>query len=73
MSEDLVYIQNETINNDRVYKAHRIEIGKNVSSEIESGDVIFNSGNIDITSNKTIFAPGTYIKKGATLTVTPKN
>lgn len=73
MSEDLVYIQNEIVNNDRVYEAHRIEIGKKVSSEIESGDVIFNSGNIDITSNKTIFAPGTYIRKGATLTVTPKN
>jgi len=47
-----LFIQNETISSDRVYKADKIIVGKDVNSSGIYGPVIFEKGEIKMYQKK---------------------
>ncbi|MBR5844496.1 MAG: hypothetical protein IKY75_07975 [Bacteroidaceae bacterium] len=69
-SANSIYIQNETISEDREYNATNIKIGNNVTNKKNQGDVIFNSGTINLNGKNVIFASGTTIRTGTKVNVT---
>lgn len=69
-SANTIFIQNETINEDREYNATNIKIGSNVTDKKAQGEVVFNSGTINLNGKNVIFAPGTTIRTGAKVNVT---
>ena len=62
---NLVYIQNETINGNRTYSGNAFKIGKNVTDKKTQGDVIIENGNVSITGKSVELQSGTKISKGA--------
>ncbi len=68
-ANNLVYIQNETINDNRVYSGNTIKVGRNVTSKKTSGDVIINSGNVNMVGNRVELQAGTKVSKGAVLKI----
>ncbi len=69
-SVNTIYIQNETICEDRQYNTTNLYVGKNVTNKKSQGNVIFNGATIDINSKNVIFAPGTIIKNGTKVNIT---
>jgi hypothetical protein len=68
-SNDMLYIQNETINENRVYSGNTIKVGKNVTNKKEHGDVIVNNGNVSITGKRVELQSGTKVSKNAILRI----
>ena len=68
-ANNLVYIQNETINDNRVYFGNTIKVGKNVTNKKTPGNVIINNGNVNITGNRVELQSGTKVSKGAVLRI----
>ncbi len=68
-ADNLVYIQNETINNDRVYSGNTIKVGRNVTNKKAQGDVVINSGNVNMVGNIVELQAGTKVSKGAVLKI----
>ena len=68
-ANNLVYIQNETINDNRVYFGNTIKVGKNVTNKKTPGNVIINYGNVNITGNRVELQSGTKVSKGAVLRI----
>ena len=68
-ANNLVYIQNETINDNRVYFGNTIKVGKNVTKKKTPGNVIINNGNVNITGNRVELQSGTKVSKGAVLRI----
>ena len=67
------YIQNETLNTDNEIIAENMFVGRNVTSEKEVGDVIFESGcNVIHYSDAVLVAPGVEVKNGAMLEIKNK-
>ena len=60
-----IYIQNETINNNKTYLGNVVKVGRNVTDKKTQGDVIVNSGNVSITAKGVEMQSGTKISKGA--------
>lgn len=60
-----MYIQNKTINGDQTYSGNIVKVGKNLTDKKAHGDVIVNSGNVNIVGNKVELHSGTRITKGA--------
>ena len=56
-----VYIQNETINDERVYVGENILIGKNVTTLKEQGEVLIQNANVKFQGKDVILQPGTTI------------
>jgi hypothetical protein len=65
----MLYIQNETINENRVYSGNTIKVGKNVTNKKEHGDVIVNNGNVSITGKRVELQSGTKVSKNAILRI----
>ena len=57
-SNNLLYIQNETINNNRTYIGNTIMMGKNVTDKKMQGDVIINTGIIEFIGQKVLLKGG---------------
>lgn len=53
-SNNLLYIQNKTINNNRTYIGNTIMMGKNVTDKKMQGDVIINTGIIEFIGQKVL-------------------
>ena len=64
-ANNLVYIQNETINNNRVYFGNTIKVGRNVTNRKASGDVVVHNGNVSITGKDVKLESGIKISKGS--------
>ena len=64
-----VYIQNETINADRTYSGNIIKAGKNVTDKKASGNVVINSGTVNMVGNRVELQAGTKVSKGAVLKI----
>ena len=56
-----VYIQNETINDERVYVGENILVGKNVTTLKEQGEVLIQNANVKFQGKDVILQPGTTI------------
>lgn len=56
-----IYIQNETINDDRTYVGDNILIGNHVTTEKPSGNVIIENAKVTIQGNSVQLHPGTKI------------
>lgn len=64
------YIQNETISDNRLIVAENTYVGQNVTGTLSQGPVVVESGNLEIQSaGGVLLAPGTEIKKNASLEV----
>lgn len=70
-SNELVYIQNEIINNDTIYKGGVIKMGRNVTEKKNSGNVTLNYGNIVVIGRQVELQSGVKVSKGTTLRITP--
>lgn len=57
-----VYIQNENINDNRDYFGDRILVGNHVTTQVPSGNVIFENAKVAIKGNKVELHPGTIIR-----------
>jgi hypothetical protein len=57
-----VYIQNENINDNRDYFGDRILVGNHVTTQVPSGNVIFENAKVSIKGNKVELHPGTIIR-----------
>jgi len=55
------YIQNETINDNRIYVGQKIIVGRNVTNTKPIGDVIINGANVRIQGGDVELHPGTVI------------
>ena len=66
---DLVYIQNETITDNRSYSGNVVKIGDKLTDKKAHGDVLINSGNVNITANRVELQSGVKISKGATFKI----
>lgn len=64
------YIQREHINDNRVYTGNYIRIGRNVTTEIPTGDVSIQSGaSVTISASDVTIQNGFFFKEGATLKI----
>ena len=64
------YIQREHINDNRVYTGNYIRIGRNVTTEIPTGDVSIQSGaSVTISASDVIIQNGFFFKEGAVLKI----
>lgn len=66
-TKDTVYIQNETVDANRVYAGDKIVIGNNVNSDIPYGETVFSSGKIKLIGNDIIFDAGVRSNLGVEL------
>ena len=66
-TKGIIYLQNQSIESNRNYRADTIYIGSHVTSEIPFGETVFSSGNINLVANRIIFESGTKIKNGVKL------
>lgn len=56
-----IYVQNDTINNERVYVGENILIGKNVTTLKEEGEVVIQNANVKIQGKEVTLHSGTTI------------
>ena len=68
-ANSLVYIQNENINGNQTYLGNTFKIGRNVTDKKTQGDVIFNSGNVNIIGNSVELQSGAKVSIGAVLKI----
>lgn len=66
----LEYIQNETISGVMSCTAGTIKVGKNVTEDKASGDVVFKNGTIVLKAKNIELNPGTSIEGGTNLVIT---
>ena len=65
-----IRIQNETIDNTRVYAGKDIQIGRNVLNNKPQGNVIIGQdAKVDIHGGNVVLQPGTFIKRGANVRI----
>ncbi len=64
-----VYIQNETINADRTYSGNIIKAEKDVTDKKAPGNVVINSGTVNMVGNRVELQAGTKVSKGAVLKI----
>lgn len=62
-----IYIQNDTIDGTRLISADSIIVGRDVTDEIEQGDVIIGQGNITLKANYIELKNSTLVPIGTTL------
>lgn len=61
-----IYIQNEKLQGERIYKANNISVGKNVDQTKPNGEVLFKSGSKTmIKGGSVLLDKGTMIERGA--------
>jgi len=69
---DVLYIQNETVQGPKYYKADTIKVGSYVTDEKARGEVVFDGGEIKVSGHRLILDRGTTIKPGTKFEVQPK-
>ena len=70
---DVLYIQNETVQGPKYYKADTIKVGSHVTDEKARGEVVFDGGEVTLTGReKVILDRGTTIKPGTKFEVQTK-
>ncbi|MBQ8219644.1 MAG: hypothetical protein IJZ31_00315 [Bacteroidaceae bacterium] len=69
ISNNPVYIQNETTSEDKNYSGNIIKTGRNVTDKSTTGDVTFNSGTVNMVGNRVELQAGTKVSKGAVLRI----
>ena len=67
---DVLYIQNETVQGPKYYKADTIKVGSHVTDEKAKGEAVFDKGEVTLTGReKVIFDRGTTVKRGTTFKI----
>lgn len=70
--EDLtgtLYIQNETISENKIYRANKISVGSNVTSSKPSGPVVFSGNNVSLIGTEVIIEGHTTIELGTSFEI----
>lgn len=67
VSNNVLFIQDETIGGNKVIEADIIKVGTNVTSTKPYGDVLFNEGKITLKAKKIQFFPTTKTSKATQL------
>ena len=67
---DVLYIQNETVQGPKYYKADTIKVGSHVTDEKAKGEAVFDKGEVTLTGReKVILDRGTTVKRGTTFKI----
>ena len=67
---DVLYIQNETVQGPKYYKADTIKVGSHVTDEKAKGEAVFDKGEVTLTGReKVILGRGTTVKRGTTFKI----
>lgn len=64
-----IYIQNETINDNRFYTADTIRVGYDVTDKKMNGDVIFNANQTKMSAKKVSLRDNVRVPKGKKLNI----
>lgn len=64
-----IFIQNEVLKDNHLYKGNRIYVGTAVTDYKEHGGVTVLNGNVTLNANEVILYPETTIEKGAVLNI----
>lgn len=56
-----IYIQNDTINDERYYVGENILVGKNVTTQKEQGEVLIQNATVKLQGGEVTLHPGTTI------------
>lgn len=65
-----IYIQNEELQGERIYKANNISVGKNVDQTKPNGEVLFKSGSKTVIKGGSVLLDkGTVIERGAQVSI----
>ncbi|MBQ8711514.1 MAG: hypothetical protein IJ551_01625 [Prevotella sp.] len=69
-AEEVTYLQNMTLANNRSYKSPNVMIGSDVTDRIEYGPVVVETGNTTVTASESVTISKDFeVKKGATFTI----
>lgn len=72
LDEGTLYIQNQTLTEDRYFEAQTIKVGNNVTTTRPQGNVNFTQGDFHLIGKEVILNPGTTISIGSTLEIKNK-
>lgn len=64
-SNELIYVQDETISNNKIYQGNVIKIGNNVTDKKAQGNVVVNGGHVDVKGKRIELQNGVHILKGS--------